>query len=179
MATPDPDPPADERRRNLDGDDSGDSDENVLMVERTPPETKTSPNDTDVSSEEPASVSSRKRPATEGFDVLKTLSAPTKKRNTEGPNAHALESRTKRWKDGPKSSSDGSTDPDGSKDPSLRSARPRVSEKLESLSQILDLMKLHQRTLDDIPPPTTKDKELKKHATQKAHWKQLQDNRKA
>jgi hypothetical protein len=53
-----------------------------------------------------------------------------------------------------------------------------VSEKLESLSQLLELMKLHQRTLDDVPPPTTKDKELKKHATQKACWKQLQDNRK-
>jgi hypothetical protein len=39
-------------------------------------------------------------------------------------------------------------------------------------------MKLHQLTLDDVPPPTTKDKELKKHATQKARWKQLQDNRK-
>jgi flagellar biosynthesis chaperone FliJ len=39
-------------------------------------------------------------------------------------------------------------------------------------------MKLHQETLDGIPPPSTKDKDLKKNTTQKACWKQLQENRK-
>ena len=71
MATPDL--PADERRQNLDGDDPDDSDENVLVVERTPQEVKASSNDTDMSSDKPASGSSRKRPASEGFDMLKTL----------------------------------------------------------------------------------------------------------
>ena len=76
--------------------------------------------------------------------MLKTLGASTKKRNTEDPTGNTLESRTKHWKDGPKSSSNSSTDPDGSKNPPLRSARPDVSEKLENLSQLLELMKLHQ-----------------------------------
>ena len=39
-------------------------------------------------------------------------------------------------------------------------------------------MKLHQETLDGIPPPSTKDKDLKKHTTQKACWKQLLESRK-
>ena len=173
------DSPADERRRNLDGDESDDPEENVLTVERMPQETKASSNDTKMPSDDkPASGSSRKRPASEGFDVLKTLGTSTKKRNTEGHNACVLDGRTKYWKDDPKSSSDGSTDPDGSKNPSLRAARPDMSEKLESLSQPLALMKLHQETLDEVPPPNTKDEDLKKNATQKAHWKQLQESRK-
>ena len=110
--------------------------------------------------------------------MLKTLGTSTKKRNTESTNACVLDPRTKPWKGGLKSSSDGSTDPDGSKNSSLRAAHPDVSEKLESLSQLLVLMKLHQETLDGIPPPNTKDKDLKKNATQKACWKQLQENRK-
>jgi hypothetical protein len=97
--------PADERRRNLDGDDSDDSEENILIVERIPQETKASSNDTDMSSDKPASGSSRKRPASEGFDMLKALGTSTKKRNTEGNNACVLDARTRPWKGGLKSSS--------------------------------------------------------------------------
>jgi hypothetical protein len=176
MATPDL--PADERRRNLDGDDSDGSEENVLMVERVPQEPKASSNDTDMPSDKPASGSSRKRPASEGFDVLKTLGTSTKKRNTEGHNACMLDRRTECWKNDPKSSSDNTTDPDGSKNTSLRATHPDTSGKLESLPQLLELIKLHQETLDEVPPPNTKDKDLKKNATQKAHWKQLQESRK-
>ena len=176
MATPDL--PTDERRRKLDSDDSDDSDENVLVVERIPQEVKAPSDDAKMSSDKPASGSARKRPASEGFDMLKTLGTSTKKRNTEGHNGHALDRRTKHWKDDPKSSSDNSTDPDGSKNASLRAMHPDVSEQLENLFQLLQLMKLHQETLDAIPPPNTKDKDLKKNTTQKAYWKQLQENRK-
>lgn len=71
MATPDL--PTDERRRKLDSDDSDDSDENVLVVERIPQEVKAPSDDAKMSSDKPASGSARKRPASEGFDMLKTL----------------------------------------------------------------------------------------------------------
>ena len=176
MATPDL--PADERRRNLDGDDSDGSDENVLVVDRIPQEVKAPSIDTDMSSDEPASGSSRKRPASEGFDMLKTLGTSTKKRNTEGTNACVLDPRTKPWKGGLKSSSESFQPTDRSKNSSLRAIHPDVAEKLENLSQLLQLMKLHQETLDGIPPPSTKDKDLKKLTTNKAYWKQLQESRK-
>ena len=110
--------------------------------------------------------------------MLKTLGTSTKKRNTEGHSACVLDRRTKHWKGDPKSPSDNSTDPDGSRNAFLRATHPDMSEKLESPSQLLALMKLHQETLDEVPPPNTKDKDLKKNATQKAHWKQLQESRK-
>ena len=92
--------------------------------------------DTDMSSNTPASGSSRKRPASEGFDTRKTLGTFTKKRNTESTNACALDPRTKPWKGGLKCSSDGSTDPDGSKNSFLRATHPDVPKKLENPDRV-------------------------------------------
>ena len=113
--------------------DGADSDDSNKAVDSIPQEVKAPANDTDMPNNKPASSSSRKRPASEGDDMLKALGPSAKKRVSKDSSGH-----------------------DGGEDPSLG----EIFQKLEDLSQLLkNTIDNIQRSLDSLVKISNKNKE--------------------